>query len=124
METIRADEHLAKKSLGCTLLLAILALVLPVPGFARMYEEPKSFSLKDESRTQIPLKILPKVDAERLLAESQAGGKDPRHPGPYRFAAAVPVAFTLDNSGTLEAVPGGRLCRLRIQAPGAVSLEL
>jgi len=106
------------------LLLAVMVLVLTIPGFAKMYEEPKSFSLKDKSLEQVQLKLLPKVDTERLLAEDRARGKDPQHPGPYRFAVAVDVAFTPENSGTWQTLADGRLWRLRIQSPGAKSLNL
>jgi lysyl endopeptidase len=102
------------------LFLAVLASVLAVLGFAKMYEEPKSFSLKDNSQQQVELKVLPKVGAERLAPQS----KDPQHPSPHRFATAVDVAFTPENSGTWQTLADGRLWRLRIQSPGAKSLNL
>lgn len=116
--------------LGCEvlrarmLLLAVLMLVLPVAGFAKMYEEPKSFSLKGDSPEQIQYKILPKIDTERLLAEDRVRDKDPQRPGPMRFAVAAEVAFTLSNASTWQTVPDGRLWRLRIQSPGAKNLNL
>jgi hypothetical protein len=109
---------------ACMFFLAVLILGFTVSGFAKMYEEPKSFSLKDQSMEQVQLKILPKVDVEPLLAEDRARGKDPEHPGPYRFAVAIDVAFTLDNSGTWRTLADGRLWRLRIQSEGAKSLNL
>jgi hypothetical protein len=51
------------------LLLAVLVLALAISGFAKMYEEPKSFSLNDKSQDQVDRKVLPKIDIERLLAE-------------------------------------------------------
>jgi hypothetical protein len=33
-----------------------------------MYEAPNSFALKDKSQEQVERKILPKIDAERLLS--------------------------------------------------------
>jgi len=105
-------------------ILAIPVLVLAVSGFAKLYEEPKSFSLRDKSQDQVDRKILPKVDTAHLLAEDRARDKDPQHPGPYRFAVAADVAFTLDNSGTWQNLADGRLWRLRIQSPGAKSLNL
>jgi len=103
---------------------AVLALVsvLPVPGQAKMDETPQSFSLDDKSEEKIQRKILPKIDTERLLAEDRAG--DRRRPGPSRFAVPADVTYTLTNSGTWQAVAGGRLWRLRIQSPGAKSLNL
>ncbi len=104
--------------------LAALVLVLAVSSFAKMYEEPRSFSLKDKSQEQVERKVLPKVDVERLLADDRARGKDPQHPRPHRFAVAVDVVFTLSNSGTWQTLPDGRLWRLRIQSPGAKSHNL
>jgi hypothetical protein len=89
-----------------------------------MYEEPRSFSLKDKSQEQAERKILPKIDIERLLVQDRARGKDPQEPGPHRFAVAVDVSFTLDKTGTWQTLPDGRLWRLRIQSPGAKSLNL
>jgi len=104
--------------------LAVLLLVLAVSLFAKMYEEPKSFSLKDESQGTVDRKTMPKVDTERLAAEDRAREKDQQHPSPFRFAVAADVAFTLDNSGTWQSVTDGRLWRLRIQSAGARSLNL
>jgi len=124
------NKWFIKGLLGCvvlparTLFLAVLVLVPPVSVFAKMYEEPKTFSLDDKSQERVERKVLPKIDAERLLAEDRARGKDPQRPGPQRFAVAADVAFTLRNSGTWQTLPDGRLWRLRIQSPGAKSLNL
>lgn len=106
------------------LFLAVLASALPVSGFARMYEEPKSFSLPDKTLDQLDRKTLTKIDPERLLAEDLERGKNPRRPGPQRFAVTEDVAFDLRNSGTWQNLPDGRLWRLRIHSPGAVSHNL
>lgn len=106
------------------LFLTVLALALPVSGFAKMYEEPKSFSLQDKSLDNVDRKILSKIDPQRLLAEDQERGKTPRRPEPQRFAVAEDVAFDLNNAGTWQNLPDGRLWRLRIQSPGAVSHNL
>jgi lysyl endopeptidase len=107
-------------------LLAVLVLVLAVPGFAqtRQREKPRSFSLNDKSQEQVQRKVLPKVDVERLLAEDRARGKNTQRPGPRRFAVAVDVNYTLENSGTWQTLDDGRLWRLRIQSPGAKSHNL
>ena len=124
------NKWFIKQMLSCVvfparmLFPAVLILVFTLPGFAKMYEEPKSFSSKDLSMEQVNLKILPKVDTERLLSKDRTRGKDPEHPGPYRFAVAIDVAFTLDNSGTWQTLADGRLWRLRIQSEGAKSLNL
>ncbi|HSB64644.1 MAG TPA: Ig-like domain-containing protein [Thermoanaerobaculia bacterium] len=111
-------------SLPRQLFLALLILVLPIPAFAKMYEEPKSFGLKDASQEKVDLKVLPKIDPERLLAEDKDRGKNSRQPVPLRFAVAAEVAFNLDNSGTWQDVPDGRVWRLRIQGPGSINLNL
>src|SRR4051812_28681801 len=104
-------------------LLAAVLLALPVPGLARMYEAPRSFSAS-APLDQVERKVLPAIDTERLLAEDRARGKNPENPGPARFAVAADVAFNLSNSGTWQDLPDGRLWRLRIQSPGAKSLNL
>jgi lysyl endopeptidase len=111
-------------ALARLLFAAAVVVVLPVSGFAKMYEEPKSFSLRDASQERVDRKVLPTVDTERLLAEDRARGKNPQPPGPLRFAIAADVAFDLNNSGTWQDLPDGRLWRLRIQSPGAKSLNL
>jgi hypothetical protein len=110
--------------LARTLFLAVPVLALPVSGFAKMYEEPKSFSLKDESQEKVQRKILPKVDTERLRAEDRLRDRNSQRPSPMRFAVAADVAFDLNNAGTWQTLPDGRLWRLRIQSTGATSLNL
>jgi len=119
-----------KGSLGCAallarkLFLASLVLVLAVSGFAKMYEQPRSFALKDKSQEQVELKALPKINVDALLAEDRLRGKNTQHPGPMRFAVTANVSYTLDNSGTWQTLNDGRLWRLRIQSPGAKSMNL
>lgn len=106
------------------LVFALPALLVPVAGQAKMYEAPTSFSLKDKSQERVQLKVLPKLDTARLLAEDQGAGKNSPNPVPARFAVEASVSYTLSNSGTWQTVPGGRVWRLRIQSPGAKSLNL
>lgn len=106
------------------LFIVVLVLLLPVSGFAKMYEEPKSSSLQDKSLEQVDRKTLKKVDVERLLDEDRKRGKSPQRPGPLRFAVSEEVAFDLNNSGTWQTLPDGRLWRLRIHSPRAVSQNL
>jgi lysyl endopeptidase len=105
-------------------ILAILLSALAVSLFAKMYEEPKSFSLKDESQERVERKTMPQVNAQRLLAEDQARTKNQRVPVPHRFAVPVDATFSLVNAGTSQNLPDGRLWRLRIQSPGAMSHNL
>ena len=121
-----------KKSLSGLILqarmhpLAILILILmyPVFGFAQTGEEPKSFSLQGQSLNQVDRKILTKVNVDALLAEDQKRGRSPERPEPLRFAVAEEVAFNPENSGTWQNLPAGRLWRLRIHSPGALSHNL
>jgi hypothetical protein len=98
------------------LFLGIFFLTPSVSAFATMYEEPKSFSLRDKSQ-RVERKILPKIYTEPLLAEDLAIGKDPKSPRPHRFAVSANAAYTLDNSGIWQTPADGRLWRLRIQSP-------
>ena len=114
-----------RKMLTHMLCLAAVILI-PASAFARMEEEPRSFSLAggDKALEQIQRKILPKVDVELLLDQDRAHLKTLQHPEPLRFAIANDVAFTLKNSGTWQKLNDGRLWRLRIHSPGAVSHNL
>lgn len=106
--------------------LAALILVPAGSAFARMEEEPRSFSLAGEAKRleQVQVKALPKVDRELLVARERDRVQKLQHPEPLRFAVASDVAFTLKNSGTWQTVPDGRLWRLRIHSPGALSHNL
>jgi lysyl endopeptidase len=90
---------------------------------AKERELPVSFSMfKDQE--QVDLKTLPSIDVAKLLAEDQAQ-TDWREPKPLRFALPAKVQFTLDNSGTWNAVrEGSRIWRLRIRVPNATNLSL
>ncbi len=105
-------------------LLFLLLLTLATPASAKMYEEPKSFGLRDAPLDRVQRKVLPKVRTERLLAEDRARETKERRPGPQRFAVAVAVAFTLQNSGTWQTAADGRVWRLRISSPDAKSQNL
>ncbi len=67
---------------------------------------------------------MPTVDVEALRAEDT----EREHAGvavPLRFATSLPVDFTPYNGGTWETLQNGsRLWRLRIESPGAMSLNL
>ncbi|MHC4560310.1 MAG: hypothetical protein ACYS80_23750, partial [Planctomycetota bacterium] len=94
-------------------LLAVLVLLLPVSGCSQL-----------DSLDQVDRKTLMKVDVDSLLAEDQKRGKAPQDPGPLRFAVAEDVDFNLNNSGTWQTLSDGRLWRLRIHSPGALSHNL
>ena len=129
-ETPMTRNCFAAKKLGSrifqtpVLILLILTLLVPVSGYAKMYEEPKSSSLKDQSLALVERKVLPKIDIERLVAEDKKRDEDRQHPGPHRFAVTAEVSYTPSNSGVWQTLADGRLWRLQIQSPGAKSLNL
>ncbi|MGO1072499.1 hypothetical protein [Lysobacter sp. CA199] len=105
-------------------ILAVLAL-LPLDAVAaEMDEAPRSFSLQHTSLAAVQRKTLGAVDAQRWLAEDRARAKTAQRPQPIRFAVDAGVAFDLNDSGTWQQLADGRLWRLRIQSPGAVSHNL
>src|ERR1041385_6096991 len=110
------------------ILLALLVLVFVVSAAAQVSlppkEKPRSFALNDNSQNQVDRKILPAIDTERLLEEDRSRERDPKNPGPHRFALAADVSFTLSNSGTWKTVPDGRIWRLRIQSAGSKNINL
>jgi len=64
----------------------------------------------------------PPIDLQRLLAEDVA---DKANDIPFRFGQPFDVYYTLSNSGNWETLPNGdRNWRLRIEAPGAYSINL
>src|SRR5262245_48685019 len=100
----------------------VFVLALQSTASAKMYETPRSFALKDKSQDQVNRKVLPKIDAKALLAKDIARGRQPARPEPHHFAVSADVSYTLDNSGTWQTMPDGKLWRLRIQTPGAISM--
>lgn len=107
------------------LAIATVLACLPLQAaVARMSETPRSFSLQDKSLSAVQRKTLTAVDSQRLLAEDRARGKVAQGPQPIRFAVDAGVAFDLNNAGSWQKVSDGRLWRLRIQSPGAVSHNL
>lgn len=117
----------ARAGLGRTCRLVCLVLAtwaLSGPASAKTREEPRSFSLRDKALESVDLRVMEPIDAEELRAREREIGKDADHPGPDRFAVAERIAFTLRSSGTWRALPDGRLWRLRIRSPGAVSNNL
>lgn len=108
-----------------SLVLAVLIMALPCVGFAKMYEEPRSFKLPDKALDRVDRKVMTAIDPKKLLEEDrQRNLKATRRPGPVRFAVTEDATFDLASSGTWQDLPDGRLWRLRIHTPGAVSHNL
>lgn len=104
-------------------LTILLVLTAAIPAQGRQGFPPASFSQPVQSLRSVDMVVLDAVDTEALRAEDEtatAAGTG----GPARFAAAIPVALDADGDGTWEALPdGGRLWRLRVVSPGALSLN-
>ncbi len=106
------------------LLLGVLtATVLTAPAYAAPPPPfPSAGAQGVAPLSQVDLATMPPLDNAALLAaEMQRAG-----PGvaPH-FAQPIPVSLTPTDSGTWETLPDGRLLwRLRVQSPGAVSLNL
>jgi lysyl endopeptidase len=72
--------------------------------------------------TQVPTEVMPPLDVNKLLAEDAAQADKL---APFRFGWGHEVALGLQEAGLWEELPGGdRLWRLRVQSPGAWSLNL
>ncbi len=101
-----------------------MALVAAGAAGARKTRPPVSFLKSAAPLSAVESVRMPPVDVARLLAEDLLSDRALR-PGPTRFAAAIAVDFDLENAGTWEQLDdGGRLWRLRIASPGALSVNL
>lgn len=107
------------------LVLACLAAI-PIATFAETREEPRSFSWGMDAKAlqQVQQKALPAVEAARLLAQDRENAKDLERPSFQRFGVVQEVSLTLKNSGTWQRLADGRLWRLRVHSPGALSQNL
>lgn len=87
-------------------------------------EDPVSYGLelpavKSSEKAQ---KTMPRLDMEKVRREDR---EDAANGLPLRFGYAYDVNFDLDNSGEwTELEDGGRLWRLEISCPGALSINL
>lgn len=106
------------------LCFALLIVAMPVSAAAAMKEQPKSFSMQERSLADVDRVVLEPIDRDRLLAEDLERSKVADRPIPLRFAVPEQVALDLRTSGTWTALPDGRLWRLVIVSPGAVSNNL
>ena len=76
-------------------------------------------AIRSNERAQ---KAMPPLDMERIRHEDR---EDEANGLPFRFGYGYEVNFTLDNSGEwIELDEGGRLWRLEISCPGALSINL
>ncbi len=83
---------------------------------------PYSFSHPELSNKPLPSVQMPGIDRAKLDAEDE---QDERNGIAPRFGYPHEVNLNLENSGHWETLPnGGRIWRLGIQAPGALSINL
>lgn len=116
---MRSLSHLAGRWLGTAGLLALLAAG---PGLAQVSAGGTPPSFATHLREALPTFELPAPDLNRFLAEDATADKTTT---PWRFGAPIAVDLGLDNSGTWSELPdGGRVWRLRLSSPGAVSLNI
>ena len=121
MEVLLSSAPVGRKAWRWVFSITTLAMSLAIPVTSWASELPKSFGLEGPSQTQVDQKTLSPIDRDRLLAEDDGRSKD----HPFRFAVPEDVHFTLENSGTWQALPdGSRIWRLRINSPGARNLSL
>lgn len=80
---------------------------------------PVSFQVS--SKAVIDVHRTGSVDVQRLLEEDARAPKDE----PFRFGAPFDVQLNMENSGTWETLSdGSRMWRLKIESPGAYSINL
>ncbi|MFH2056447.1 MAG: trypsin-like peptidase domain-containing protein [bacterium] len=107
-----------------TLLPGLLALGLLLSGGTAKAQLSKGGtppSFEKALAPQFSSVIMPPVDVDALLAEDAEMSKDE----PFRFGYGFEVNYSLSNSGTwTELSDGGRVWRLRIESPGAYSINL
>lgn len=99
------------------------ALNMGIPGLAKaqisLGGSPKSFGLK--LKATVPVVNLPTLDKAALQSEDE---QEDQTNSPLRFAVPVAVNLNLKNAGVWTDLPNGdRIWRLKIHAPGAVSLN-
>lgn len=100
---------------------ALLALVPSAPG-AQWRREPLAADLQAEPLERVARHEAPPLNLKSLERED---ARREREGQPYRFARPERVDLDPSNSGTWETpAPGLQLWRLRIESPGAVSLNL
>ena len=107
--------------------ITIISLLLPyfvVFGQISTMEEPMSFrtDIPALARSNVPVLYLPSLDMERIMQEDI---EDEKLGMPPRFGYKFRVSYNLENSGEWLTLPdGGRIWRLSLSSPGALSINL
>lgn len=123
-------DHLFPSLLGlrrgfAALLLLACAGVGPA-AFARERALPPSFqkSALLQPLAQLARQVAPPADIEAILAREKAGQADAKGQA-QQFAAAEELSLDLAEAATWNSLPeGGRIGRLRLASPGALSINL
>jgi hypothetical protein len=105
-----------------TLLLPVIclaALFAAHPVMARQGALPASRRVQTRPIQAVPQLVITPTDVQAELAKDAGASKS----APLRFAAATEVTVTPATHGSWEAVPGGRIWRLRILSAGATDLN-
>jgi len=103
-------------------LFLLFLFIMTVPASAQISEggTPPSFN-KMALSTAPEVRTAP-IDVPALLAEDSIQAKEGM---PFRFGKIFDVDYSIDNSGVWNDLPdGSRIWRLRIQCPGAFSINL
>lgn len=124
-------DHLSLPTRGPRRGLAavLLLLVLAGGGSAALAREPTlppSFlkSALVQPLASLAREVAPPADIEAILAAEKAAGGDAKGVA-QQFAAAEPLALDFAEAATWNRLPdGGRIGRLRLASPGALSLNL
>lgn len=119
---IQARNRLTMRKALFTTVLALALLVMAGSSMAQISTGGTPLTFSKPLRGGIPSLAMPAIDVEALLAEDEEDGKLGI---PLRFGYPFEVDYNLDNAGAWEDFPdGGRLWRLRIECPGAYSINL
>ncbi|MDD4050449.1 MAG: trypsin-like peptidase domain-containing protein [candidate division Zixibacteria bacterium] len=104
------------------MVLVLAALICGGTVIAQVSEGGSPLGLSKTLPAVVATMTMPSVDVQALLAEDKIEEAEGL---PYRFGNPFEVNYNLDNSGTwTDLNDGGRVWRLRIQSPGAYSINL
>jgi len=105
-------------------MMRIISILLLVAfAFAQVKQPGIPLSFQIPSMSNIATLSLPRLDAQKFIQEDKIE-RSLQKDIPPRVAVPISVSVNLENSGTWEKVPNGRLWRQRIVVPGARSIYL
>jgi len=105
--------------------LTISLLVISLTGFSQVSQGgyPLSFQNSQFLTAQVPVEVMTAVDVQQLKAQDSVN--DFNKEIPWRFGWNIYVSYDMTTSGVWDVLPnGGRLWRLGIKCPGALSINL